>query len=151
MLPGGKEVRISNLEMAAMRAIFDLFDLTGTGTISATELQRLHEKLGEPITDDEAHHAVADIGRGRDHITFEEYVCAPARAVHTVRGRSTHTVRAVAPSSRACPAALHCTGTARIPRSAPARRRAQNRSAMTRLTRQSAGVSARGTRRASSS
>jgi hypothetical protein len=73
VLPSGKLVRISTGEMAAMKAIFDLFDCDGTGSINARELQALHVKLGEPITDLEAKEAVEDIAGGNDAIDFEHF------------------------------------------------------------------------------
>lgn len=59
---------------AAMKAIFDLFDVSGEGKISPDELKALHQKLGEPISDEEAEAAVKDIGRGHGglFISFEE-------------------------------------------------------------------------------
>lgn len=56
-----------------MRAIFGLFDVDGTGSISAKELRALHQKLGEPITAEEAAEAVTDIGGGRGYIDFESF------------------------------------------------------------------------------
>jgi hypothetical protein len=64
-------VRITTTELAAMRAIFDLFDRDGTGSINAAELLRLHAKLGEPISEEEAADAVKEIGAGKGVITFE--------------------------------------------------------------------------------
>jgi len=74
MLSSGLEVRITEAEMHAMRAIFGLFDRDGSGTISAADLRALHQKLGEPITEEEAKDAVRDIGQGRDVITFDDFV-----------------------------------------------------------------------------
>ena len=47
-------VDIAPSEMRVMRSIFQLFDEAGSGSIQAKDLQRLHIKLGEPITDEEA-------------------------------------------------------------------------------------------------
>ena len=64
--------RVTDDELVAMRKVFALFDSSGHGIIDARDLQALHQKLGEPITDDEAKEAVEQISRGRDVITFEQ-------------------------------------------------------------------------------
>ena len=70
-----------------MRAIYCLFDKDNTG-VSAGELRALHEKLGEPITEEEAAEAVRDIGGGRDAIDFESF-CLYWDGVHpSQRGSS---------------------------------------------------------------
>ena len=70
----GAVVRLSADELAAMKQIFALFDTDGSGTINAHDLQALHQKLGEPITDKEAAEMVEQIAQGRDSISFENFV-----------------------------------------------------------------------------
>ena len=79
----GEDVTISRQDLQQIRAIFDLFDQDKSGYITATELQKVHARLGEPLTDDEARDAiVAMLGRytspyagaGRSGITFDEFL-----------------------------------------------------------------------------
>ena len=63
---------ISNHEMAAMRAIFDLFDEDRDGRISVADLAKLHAKLGEPLTPAEARDAVDVVGKGAATISFDD-------------------------------------------------------------------------------
>jgi hypothetical protein len=73
-LPGGAEVRLSEDELAAMRQIFALFDKDGSGKVTTADLSALYFKLGEPLDAAEAAAMVADIGQGRDHISFEDFL-----------------------------------------------------------------------------
>lgn len=58
-----------------MRAIFKLFDADQSGAITADELQELHAKLGEPLTDEEAVAAIeAFSSPGSTQVSFEEFV-----------------------------------------------------------------------------
>lgn len=79
----GDEVAIAPNDLKDLRAIFNLFDSDGSGTVTARELRVMHERLGEPISEEEAQEAiVAMLGRsstplagaGRDSITFDEFL-----------------------------------------------------------------------------
>ncbi|GHE34407.1 hypothetical protein GCM10017673_41500 [Streptosporangium violaceochromogenes] len=53
---------------------FKIIDVDGDGLISATEMTRLMEVLGQPITPDEAAAAIARIDRDGDGlISLEEF------------------------------------------------------------------------------
>ncbi|GAB3213426.1 EF-hand domain-containing protein [Marinactinospora thermotolerans] len=55
-------------------ATFDLVDSDDDGRISAAELKRLMEVLGEAITDERAERAVRDMdGDGDGRISLEEF------------------------------------------------------------------------------
>ena len=73
-LESGVQSRLTATEMASMRQIFHLFDTHGEGKISAGDLQALHLKLGEPLTDDEAADMILLIGQGRGHISFDDFI-----------------------------------------------------------------------------
>lgn len=57
-----------------MRSVFSLFDPEGTGTINASDLRRLHDKLGEPISEEEARDAVAMLAHGADRVSFADFL-----------------------------------------------------------------------------
>lgn len=57
-----------------MRSVFSLFDPDGTGTINASDLRRLHDKLGEPISEEEARDAVAMLAHGADRVSFADFL-----------------------------------------------------------------------------
>ena len=58
ILPDGTMVDVSPEEMRVMRSIFELFDESKSGSIKAKDLVRLHTKLGEPLTNEEAVDAI---------------------------------------------------------------------------------------------
>ena len=56
-----------------MKNIFNLFDKDNDGKISKEDLRLLHQKLGEPLTDNEAKDAVSLLSGGGDSVTFENF------------------------------------------------------------------------------
>lgn len=90
VLASGKEVRLTETELASMRAIFSLFDRDGSGTISAADLQALHSKLGEPLTDEEAKEAIKDFGHGKDSLSFEDFLELWEGTHFTLRAHAGH-------------------------------------------------------------
>ena len=58
MLPDGSHVDVTQNELSIMRSVFELFDERKTGRIQAADVERLHAKLGEPISAEEAADAV---------------------------------------------------------------------------------------------
>jgi inorganic pyrophosphatase len=58
ILPDGTMVDVSPAEMRVMHSIFELFDESKTGSIKAKDLVRLHNKLGEPLSEEEAVDAI---------------------------------------------------------------------------------------------
>jgi hypothetical protein len=80
-MPDGRHVLISVEELAAMRALFSLFDKDGDGLIGVEDLRALHRRLGEPISEQEAHDAVELISQGSkgaaacgDGVTFDAWL-----------------------------------------------------------------------------
>jgi inorganic pyrophosphatase len=74
ILPSGREVRLTEAELASMRAIFNLFDRDGSNTISADDLRALHQKLGEPLSEEEAKEVIKDFGHGKGSLSFEDFI-----------------------------------------------------------------------------
>lgn len=72
-LSDGHEVKITSEELITMKNIFNLFDKDNDGRISKEDLRLLHQKLGEPLTDDEAKDAVSLLSGGGDSVTFENF------------------------------------------------------------------------------
>lgn len=70
----GVEVRLSEDELASMRQIFALFDKDGSGKVTVSDLTTLYAKLGEPLDEREAQSMVAEVGSGREYISFEDFV-----------------------------------------------------------------------------
>ncbi|OQR81722.1 inorganic pyrophosphatase [Thraustotheca clavata] len=58
VLEDGTPIALEPREMERMKQIFSLFDSNGNGSINASDLQKLHARLGEPITDIEAQEAL---------------------------------------------------------------------------------------------
>lgn len=75
-LDTGREVAVADHELAAMRQIFSLFDVDKNGKVSPSSLKMLHQKLGEPITEEEATAAVAELGslHGGHYFTFDDFL-----------------------------------------------------------------------------
>jgi inorganic pyrophosphatase len=61
VLDDGTQVNIEPREIERLRAIFNLFDQKGNGFISEEDLIKLHAKLGEPISKEDAVEAVSFI------------------------------------------------------------------------------------------
>jgi hypothetical protein len=59
--PGHAQTKLTASEIETIRAIFNLFDTAGSGTISTNEIKALHAKLGEPLTDEEAAAAISEL------------------------------------------------------------------------------------------
>ena len=62
-------------DVARLRSLFTLADSTGNGQINEKELQALHQALGEPLADDEAHDAFKrmDVNKSGE-ITFDDFL-----------------------------------------------------------------------------
>ena len=80
-LTSGLRVKLSLDELASMHQIFELFDKDGSGVISAHDLQALHQKLGEPISDEEASDMVLQMGQDHTGIDFNNF-CALGDGSH---------------------------------------------------------------------
>jgi hypothetical protein len=53
-VPEGTSSKLSVSEVERLRAFFNMFDADSDGKVEVSEIQLLHEKLGEPLTDEEA-------------------------------------------------------------------------------------------------
>jgi inorganic pyrophosphatase len=95
----GQDVTISRADLQQIRAIFDLFDVDRSGNITAPELQQVHARLGEPITEEEAREAIVamigqsysprpDVAGGRSGVTFDEFLVYWNRDSKYVRVRA---------------------------------------------------------------
>lgn len=74
-LRDGTKVNISPDELSEMKRAFELFDHDRSGSFNATELQALHTRLGEPLTDAEAVSAIESMtSPGQTSVSFEEFV-----------------------------------------------------------------------------
>jgi hypothetical protein len=66
---------LSAAEIETIRAVFNLFDVRHNGTIHTSELQSLHQKLGEPLTDDEAEESMEELDPSQQgEVTFNKFV-----------------------------------------------------------------------------
>ena len=67
--------KLTSSEIETIRAIFNLFDTKHNGTIRTEELQALHQKLGEPLTDEETEDAMDELDTdGTGEVTFPRFV-----------------------------------------------------------------------------
>lgn len=66
--------RIMPAEIEKIRSTFNLIDTDQDGYILSTEIKSLHEKLGEPITDDEAVEAIAVLDRDGTGVNFDKFL-----------------------------------------------------------------------------
>lgn len=66
-------VPLTDEELAAMHATFSLF-AGDSGAVKAADLQRLHQALGEPLSDEEAREAVAIMAGGREAADFDAFL-----------------------------------------------------------------------------
>lgn len=67
--------RITDSEIETLRAVFDSFDSTKSGIIRLNDFIGLHQKLGEPITEDEAKEALHEIDTsGTGVVTFHSFL-----------------------------------------------------------------------------
>jgi hypothetical protein len=70
-----QQLNLSASEIETIRAIFNMFDTEQAGEISTRELRALHKQLGEPLTDEEATAAVAELDQeGSGHVTFNKFL-----------------------------------------------------------------------------
>lgn len=107
VLTDGRTVAMSADELAAMRSVFDAFDGDRDGRVSVSDLQRLHAKLGEPVTAEEAAEAVALLALdGGSSVTFDDFAkywdgSSPAHSKTALYSRAgAASGGAVAPSAR---------------------------------------------------
>ena len=70
-----QQLNLSATEIETIRAIFNMFDTSQTGTISTRELSALHKQLGEPLTDEEATAAIAELDQeGTGSVNFNKFL-----------------------------------------------------------------------------
>lgn len=68
-------VKMTTSERETLKAIFELFDQEKTGHVKASDLQALHKKLGEPLTDEESAQAIDELDKKkRGYITFDDFM-----------------------------------------------------------------------------
>lgn len=66
---------ISSMERETLRAVFDSFDRDGDGWIEVKELMTLHQRLGEPLTEEEAQQAMNELDPdGHGAAGFDEFL-----------------------------------------------------------------------------
>ena len=69
------EVKLTASEVETIRAIFNMFDVEQKGTISTSEIQRLHSKLGEPMSEEEAQAATKELDQdGTGQVNFHQFL-----------------------------------------------------------------------------
>ncbi|OQR86475.1 inorganic pyrophosphatase [Achlya hypogyna] len=74
ILEDGTPIALEPREMERMKQIFSLFDSNGNGSINASDLQKLHARLGEPITDIEAQEALAYMNPIEGSVNFVSFM-----------------------------------------------------------------------------
>lgn len=68
-------MKMTPAEIETLRAIFNMFDRSGSGSVRSDEIKQLHAKLGESITDDEAHAFATELDpEGRGSVSFTNFL-----------------------------------------------------------------------------
>lgn len=92
--PGHTQTKLTASEIETIRAIFNLFDTTGSGTISTNEIKALHSKLGEPLTDEEAASAISELDQdGSGLVNFNKFLFWWSQAHSGAKRGSQYTAR----------------------------------------------------------
>lgn len=69
------DVKLTPSEVETLRAVYNLFDVEQKGTISTKEIQALHTKLGEPMTESEAIAATKELDQdGTGQVNFHQFL-----------------------------------------------------------------------------
>ena len=69
------DLKLTPSEVETIRAIFNLFDVEQRGTISTAEIESLHAKLGEPLSQEEAQAATKELDQdGTGQVNFHQFL-----------------------------------------------------------------------------